>query len=119
MILVSHDVGVVAQNADEVIIMYAGQIVERGAAGEVLHKPRHPYTKGLLSAIPKIEQVGQRDPLEPIPGQPPNLADLPPGCPFQPRCSFKQNKCADVSMELDRPELEHGSACPFVDWEAA
>jgi oligopeptide/dipeptide ABC transporter ATP-binding protein len=119
MILVSHDVGVVAQNADEVIIMYAGQIVERGAAGEVLHKPRHPYTRGLLSAIPKIEQVGQREPLEPIPGQPPNLADLPSGCPFQPRCSFKQNKCSGVSMELDRPEPEHGSACPFVDWEAA
>jgi oligopeptide/dipeptide ABC transporter ATP-binding protein len=117
MILVSHDVGVVAQNADEVAVMYAGRIVERGNAREVLHSPRHPYTKGLLNAIPKIAQVGQRNPLVPIRGQPPNLADLPQGCSFQPRCPFVNDKCYTVSMELDRPEPEHGSACSFMDGE--
>ena len=117
MILVSHDVGVVAQNADEVAVMYAGRLVEKGSAREVLHKPRHPYTRGLLNAVPKIEQVGQRSPLIPIRGQPPNLADLPQGCPFQPRCPFVNDKCYSVLMELDRPEPEHGSMCPFVDGE--
>ncbi|UCB47027.1 MAG: ABC transporter ATP-binding protein [Spirochaetota bacterium] len=115
MILVSHDVGVVAQNADYVAVMYAGQIMERGNAQDVLHNPRHPYTRGLLNAIPKIEQVGQSGPLEPIPGQPPNLTELPPGCPFQPRCPYVKDDCTKVSMELDRPEPEHGTACCFVE----
>jgi peptide/nickel transport system ATP-binding protein/oligopeptide transport system ATP-binding protein len=119
MILVSHDVGVVAQNADEVVVMYAGKIVERGKVHEVLYKPRHPYTRGLLHAVPKIEHVGQRDPLEPIPGQPPNLANLPQGCPFQPRCPFVQDSCTGVTMELDSEDFAHGSACPFTDGEAA
>jgi oligopeptide/dipeptide ABC transporter ATP-binding protein len=119
MILVSHDVGVVAQNADEVAVMYAGWLVERGAAREVLHGPRHPYTQGLLNAIPKIDQVGQRNPLVPIQGQPPNLANLPQGCPFQPRCPFVNERCYSVLMELDRQEPEHGSTCPFMDGEGA
>jgi len=115
MILVSHDVGVVAQNSDEVAVMYAGYLVERGRAQELLHRPRHPYTQGLLKAIPKIDQVGEGGPLVPIRGQPPNLADLPQGCPFQPRCRFMNEGCSTVSMELNRQEPEHGSACPFVD----
>jgi oligopeptide/dipeptide ABC transporter ATP-binding protein len=117
MILVSHDVGIVAQNADEVAVMYAGRIIERGTAAEVLYKPRHPYTRGLLNAIPGIEQSGRREQLEPIPGQPPNLTELPPGCPFQPRCPSVRDACSTVSLELDRPEPEHGSACPFLDRE--
>ena len=119
MILVSHDVGVIAQNSDVVAVMYAGRIVERGAAAEVLASPRHPYTLGLLRAIPGIEVSAGRPPLVPIPGQPPNLAELPPGCPFQPRCPLVRGACAEVSMELDVPAPGHGSACPFADGGAA
>jgi oligopeptide/dipeptide ABC transporter ATP-binding protein len=115
MILVSHDVGVVAQNSDDVAVMYAGRIVERGVSADVLGNPRHPYTLGLLRAIPGIEASEDRPPLIPIPGQPPNLAELPAGCPFQPRCPFVRDACAEVSMELDAPAPGHGSACPFVD----
>jgi peptide/nickel transport system ATP-binding protein len=112
MILVSHDVGVVAQNCDVIVVMYAGRIVEAGAASEVVRRPRHPYTQGLLSAIPRIDVGLER--LQAIPGQPPSLADLPTGCPFRPRCAFARPDCADVPMALDRPLPAHGSACPFV-----
>jgi len=115
MILVSHDVGVVAQNCDLVAVMYAGRIMEFGLASDVMQAPRHPYTRGLLSAVPILEREGTRRPLTSIPGQPPNLADLPPGCPFQPRCSFVNEQCASIPVELDRNFPGHGSACPFVD----
>ena len=117
VILVSHDVGVVAQNADLVAVMYAGRIMEMGTAQQVIQHPRHPYTRGLLSALPEIDAVRAREPLTPIPGQPPNLAKLPPGCPFQPRCPHVCPECADIPVELDRRYPEHGSACPFVDAE--
>lgn len=115
MILVSHDVGVVAQNCDLVAVMYAGRIMEFGTANAVMQTPRHPYTRGLLSAVPILEQAGARRPLTSIPGQPPNLADLPAGCPFQPRCPFVSEQCASIPVELDRSYPGHGSACPFVD----
>ncbi len=115
VILVSHDVGVIAQNSDIVAIMYAGRIMECGSAREVMHSPRHPYTQGLLSAIPSFEHAGERQPLTSIPGQPPNLADLPKGCPFRPRCQYVREECASIPVELDRDYPEHASACPFVD----
>jgi len=115
MILVSHDVGVVAQNSDRIIIMYAGRIMEAGTTGEVIYHPRHPYTRGLLAAVPSLDRAGERRPLTSIPGQPPNLARLPQGCPFQPRCAFARPECATIPVELDRGYPEHGSACPFVD----
>ena len=115
MILVSHDVGVVAQNCDLVAVMYAGRIMEFGMASAVMQAPRHPYTRGLLSAVPILEREGTRRLLTSIPGQPPNLADLPPGCPFQPRCLFVNEQCASIPVELDRNYPGHGSACPFVD----
>jgi peptide/nickel transport system ATP-binding protein/oligopeptide transport system ATP-binding protein len=115
MILVSHDVGVIAQNCDVVAVMYAGKIMEYGSAREVIHSPRHPYTRGLLAAVPNLKATGERRTLDSIPGQPPNLADLPPGCPFQPRCPFVRDECASIPVELDRPFPGHGSACPFVD----
>jgi len=115
MILVSHDVGVVAQNCDAVAVMYAGRIMEYGKASSVMRSPRHPYTRGLLAAVPTLEQAGERQPLTSIPGQPPNLADLPPGCPFQPRCPFVREACTNIPVVLDRRFPEHGSACPFVD----
>ena len=115
IILVSHDVGVVAQNSDVVAIMYAGKIMEYGGTREVMHTPRHPYTRGLLTAVPTLEHAGERQPLTSIQGQPPNLAELPAGCPFQPRCQFARAECASIPVELDCSYPEHGSACPFVD----
>jgi peptide/nickel transport system ATP-binding protein len=115
IILVSHDVGVVAQNSEVVAIMYAGRIMEYGGTREVIRTPRHPYTRGLLTAVPTLEHAGERHPLTSIPGQPPNLAELPAGCPFQPRCQFARAECASIPVELDRSYPEHGSACPFVN----
>lgn len=115
IILVSHDVGVIAQNCDFVAVMYAGMIVEYGQAEQVIQSARHPYTQGLLRAVPTLDNAGERKQLLSIPGQPPNLAELPAGCPFQPRCSFARDECSSVPMHLDRMYPEHGSACPFVD----
>jgi oligopeptide/dipeptide ABC transporter ATP-binding protein len=115
VILVSHDVGVIAQNSDIVAIMYAGRIMECGSAREVMLSPRHPYTQGLLSAIPSFEHAGERQPLTSIPGQPPNLADLPVGCPFRPRCQYVRDECISIPVELDRDYPDHASACPFVN----
>jgi oligopeptide/dipeptide ABC transporter ATP-binding protein len=118
MILVSHDAGVIAQSSDEVAVMYAGHWLEAGLAADVLGRPRHPYTQGLVGAIPSL---AARDPdarLEPIPGSPPDLARLAPGCPFAPRCAYAREACADVPMTLDVRPPSHGSACPFVGQEA-
>lgn len=91
LLWITHDLSVVAQLADTVAVMYAGKIVESGTTAQVLHHPRHPYTAGLLQSIPLINQ---RTRLHVIPGQPPNLDDLPPGCAFAPRCSYAQADCA-------------------------
>ena len=115
IILVSHDVGVVAQNCDTIAVMYAGKIMESGPAREVINSPRHPYTQGLLAAVPTLEAAGKHTPLLSIPGQPPNLADLPHGCPFQVRCQFARAECSSIPVELDRRLPQHGSACPFVN----
>jgi oligopeptide/dipeptide ABC transporter ATP-binding protein len=115
MILVSHDVGVIARNADDIAVMYAGHIVERGTAREVITAPRHPYTRGLLDAIPQMRARSGRGRLVPIMGQPPDLSALPPGCPFAVRCPYRREACASISMQLDEPVPGHGSACPFVD----
>ncbi len=114
MILVSHDVGVVAQNCDVIAVMYAGRIVESGPAADVVRRPRHPYTRALLDAVPTLDASTGRTPLRAIPGQPPNLAALPPGCPFQPRCAFRTDACASVPVVLDAVLPGHGSACPVV-----
>ena len=84
ILLITHDIGVVAESCDRVLVMYAGQIVESGTVEQVLRTPKHPYTQGLLASLPQIG--GPRRRLASIPGQPPDLAHLPPGCPFAPRC---------------------------------
>jgi oligopeptide/dipeptide ABC transporter ATP-binding protein len=117
MILVSHDLGVISQTCDDVAVMYAGHIVEYGPCGDVIAAPRHPYTRGLMAAAPSLEQASSAVALAAIPGQPPDLSELPPGCPFAPRCPFVRDECASVTMSLDRPPYEHGSACPFVGGE--
>ncbi len=114
LILITHDLGVVARYADHVAVMYGGRIVEQAEAGALYAHPRHPYTRGLLASIPRLDShAGQR--LVPISGQPPDLARLPSGCAFAPRCQH-----ADASCNANRPalrELEPGhlGACHHAD----
>jgi len=91
VILVTHDFGIVAANADRVAVMYAGRIVEIGSTLDVFNAPAHPYTRALLRCLPDIDARGGR--LVEIGGQPPDLTRLPPGCPFAPRCSERQPRC--------------------------
>jgi peptide/nickel transport system ATP-binding protein len=119
MILVSHDLGVVAQNADVIAVMYAGWIVERASTRALFENPRHPYTRGLIGALPTLRTGSERQPLTPIPGQPPDVAALPEGCPFQPRCPLARDACADVDMHLIESAPGHVTACPFTEVPAA
>ncbi len=91
LILITHDLGVVAQITDKVVVMYAGNIVEMGTTTEIIENPRHPYTKGLIKAIPDKRNPGER--LNQIPGVMPTLMDIPPGCSFHPRCTIKGEIC--------------------------
>ncbi|WP_420414104.1 ABC transporter ATP-binding protein [Roseibium sp.] len=100
VILVTHDLGVVAQTCEQVAVMYAGRIVEEGAVRAVLKSPQHPYTVGLMRSVP--QNVPPRTPLYSIPGTPPSLLALPNGCAFAPRCPNKTQNCGDA-----RPELQH------------
>lgn len=109
LILVSHDMAVVAETCDRVAVMYAGRILELAPTAEVFARPRHPYSLGLLRSIPRIDGKDQR--LEPIPGQPPNLSDLPPGCPFMPRCGLASPACGTAEIVLREIEKDHFSAC--------
>jgi len=110
MILITHDLGVVARYADRINVMYAGHIVECGTAADIFHAPKHPYTLGLMRSIPRLDQpVGVR--LEPIDGQPPDLAHLPPGCPFSPRCRHAVERCRRERPPMTRVSADHWRAC--------
>ena len=98
LILITHDLGVVADVADRIAVMYAGRIVERAEVEDIYAKPAHPYTKGLLESIPRLDQKGQQ--LSAIGGLPPNLTRIPPGCSFNPRCAFAFDRCL-----VERPPL--------------
>jgi peptide/nickel transport system ATP-binding protein len=115
VILITHDLGVVAEVADRVAVMYGGRIVETGPVEEIFRNPRHPYTVALLQSMPRIDTTEAR--LEPIPGQPPTPTDLPPGCAFQPRCAIGRER-ARCSAE-DPPLRPVGSlqkaACHFAE----
>jgi oligopeptide transport system ATP-binding protein len=101
LILITHDLGVVARYADRVAVMYAGRIVEMAPARDLYARPRHPYTRGLLDSVPRLD-AGRTRRLVPIEGQPPDLADLPAGCAFAPRCAWVMERC-----RVERPPLEH------------
>ena len=94
LVLVTHDLGVVAGVADRVLVMYGGRVVESGAVGEMLVSPRHPYTRALLRSMPRIDD-DRTAPLTAIPGQPPSPAKLPSGCAFHPRCAGADAACRD------------------------
>ncbi|MBG9387929.1 oligopeptide/dipeptide ABC transporter ATP-binding protein [Caenimonas aquaedulcis] len=98
IILITHDLGVVAGLCDEVMVLYGGRIMEQASAESIFYRPTHPYTLGLLGAVPKIDHEGER--LVAIPGVPPNMARLPAGCPFSERCAFVFDKCAAVRPAL-------------------
>jgi oligopeptide/dipeptide ABC transporter ATP-binding protein len=95
VILITHDLGVVAETADRVLVMYAGKVVETGTAYEIFDDPRHPYTRALLESVPRLD-TGRMEQLPGIPGQPPDLLSLPPGCPFQPRCPLAHDRCVEM-----------------------
>jgi len=109
LLFISHDLAVVAQLADRLLVMYAGRIVEQGPAREVLARPAHPYTEGLLRALP---QAGRK--LQPIPGTVPRLDALPPGCPFEPRCPYRRPECARAVPEPSRAGPDHFARCILV-----
>ena len=113
MVLITHDLGVVAGQADRVVVMYAGKPVEMGTAEEIFYRPRMPYTLGLLGSLPRLDaERGTR--LTPIRGVPPSLINLPPGCPFTPRCPLARPRCDSEEPEL-RPTTapEHTAACHY------
>ncbi|MGH9703956.1 MAG: ABC transporter ATP-binding protein, partial [Candidatus Acidiferrales bacterium] len=111
LLFITHDLGVVAQVADRLAVMYAGRIVEEGPALEVLRHPGHPYTEGLLKAAPRLE----RGKLIPISGAVPPLDALPPGCAFAPRCAFRRSECDGAVPELRAISMGHRAACILVE----
>ena len=110
LIVITHNLGVVARYADRVNIMYAGKIIERGSAKEIYANPRHPYTVGLLRSVPRLD-LPRRARLDPIEGQPPDLVNLPQGCAFRARCRWAIDKCATDTPVLDETSPNHWSAC--------
>ena len=113
MVLVSHDIGVIAETCDRIAVMYAGMVVETGKASEVLWAPRHPYTAGLLRSSPDLDDESLR--LEPIPGQPPDLLNPAPGCPFAERCGLASAECRHEAVRLREVAPGHHSACLFPE----
>lgn len=117
ILFITHNLGVVAEMADRVIVMYGGRVVEQGDVVEIFKAPRHPYTMGLINSIPMPGSSGKRIPgqpkerLEAIPGNVPNPLDLPPGCPFEPRCKFAIPQCSAAVPALENIGGDHLSRC--------
>jgi peptide/nickel transport system ATP-binding protein len=112
VMLITHDLGVIAETADRVAVMYAGRIAEIGPVRDVVQRPHHPYTKGLMGAIPTIG--GRASRLAQIPGSMPRLAAIPKGCAFHPRCSHAFHRC-----RIERPELMAAGGCKVACWLVA
>ena len=110
LIVITHNLGVVARYADRVNVMYAGRIIESGTAEDIYHHPRHPYTLALLRSVPRMDQPRQAK-LDPVQGQPPDLTKLDDGCAFRPRCNFATDKCKSSSPKLEVVGDGHTTAC--------
>ncbi len=110
MIIITHNLGVVARYAHRVVVMYAGRIIESGSAEEIYHNPSHAYTLGLLASVPRLDET-RKVKLDPIEGLPPDLIDLPVGCSFAPRCKYVIDKCTEETPALALVKDEHASAC--------
>ena len=119
IILITHDMGVVAENADRVVVMYAGRKVEEAAVEELFERPGHPYTRGLLGSIPSLEDAAHTDSERPrlneITGMVPSLTDLPPGCAFAPRCPYADEQCLTDYPALRELRPDHWLACWHAD----
>ena len=113
IILVTHNLGVAATMCDHISVMYAGRVVEFGTAGEIFEKPKHPYTVGLLRSVPRLDEA-TTDRLATIPGQPPDLLNLPQGCPYYPRCDYRVARCYKEYPTAQTFEPGHFSHC----WQA-
>jgi oligopeptide/dipeptide ABC transporter ATP-binding protein len=109
MILITHNMGIVAELADRIAVMYAGRLVEVAEAVPLYDRPLHPYTQGLLKSIPNISLEEQK--LETMPGSPPDLIEPPTGCNFHPRCPHAMEKCSSVEPPMKEIENGHRSAC--------
>jgi peptide/nickel transport system ATP-binding protein len=111
IMLITHAMGVVAETAQRVAVMYAGKIVEEASVEELFARPRHPYTQGLIRSIPRLDKAGAKTRLEAIPGTVPSLTDLPPGCRFAPRCRFAMPVCTRAIPPLREVAPGHKVAC--------
>ena len=110
IILITHDLGVVAGNSDEMLVMYGGEVMEIGKTERLYENPTHPYTQGLMSAVPRLDDTAEK--LITIPGNPPNMMLAPVGCPFSPRCQFSINSCSTEMPNLSKvDEIDHLRAC--------
>ncbi|MGI1678305.1 MAG: ATP-binding cassette domain-containing protein [Cellvibrionaceae bacterium] len=114
IIMITHDLGVVASVCDEVLVMYAGEAMEHGSLDDIFYRPHHPYTKGLLHSVPRPDQ-SHDEPLYSIPGNPPNLVNKKPGCPFAERCEYVQTICNESSPPLVQVASGHLKACHRED----
>ena len=113
LILITHDLGVVADVSDDICVMYAGKIVEKGRVFDVYERPSHPYTEGLMKSIPRLDQQGKR--LDPIRGAPPSLVHIPSGCSFHPRCPRARDVCSREEPLLRAVKADRRSACHFAE----
>ena len=118
MIIITHNLGVVARYADRVNVMYAGKIIESGTAADIYYRPHHPYTLALLKSVPRMDQQRQAK-LDPVEGQPPDLTMLDAGCAFRPRCRFATEECAESFPVLEEVASGHKTACFHKDQIAA
>ena len=109
LVMITHDLGVVAGLADKMMVMYGGRCVERGTTDQLFYDPRHPYTLGLLHSTPHVAERARR--LDPIQGLPPSLEHLPSGCSFHPRCAFRFDRCFSERPPLEVVEGERAKAC--------
>ncbi|MGB1398035.1 MAG: ABC transporter ATP-binding protein, partial [Planctomycetota bacterium] len=113
ILMITHDLGVVAENADHVVVMYAGKVVESAPVEELFENPKHPYTVGLFRSLPRLEQESER--LEVIEGNVPNPLQFPSGCKFRPRCPHASETCAATEPDLNQIDPKHQVACHH--WE--
>jgi oligopeptide transport system ATP-binding protein len=110
LVLITHDLGVVARYADRVAVMYGGRVIETASARELYKNPRHPYTEGLIRSVPSLDG-NPGEPLKTIAGQPPDLANLPPGCSFAPRCQYARDECRAAKPPIELVSPDHQRAC--------
>jgi oligopeptide/dipeptide ABC transporter ATP-binding protein len=109
-ILITHDLGIIAETVEEVAVMYAGRVVEQASTVDLFERPRHPYTRALLKSLPSLER---KERLQTIPGSVPDLAHLPRGCSYQDRCEKVQAKCRDEEPDLFELAPHHRARCFF------